>query len=327
MSYDTAGYMLPTVVKERPAAPPPRFVPGRSSIVPPDSVTGRSLVLVIAIMSFLASLTTGAVYMVNQSASAWLRNIASEITVQVKRSAPNEDMTARLGTIARFLEAQPGVKFASPLNKQESDELIEPWLGHVDMLGALPIPGLIAVRIDRDHPPDLEVLQKMLAAKHPGASIDDHRQWQAQIRSVTGTLALGGVAVIILVAAATVAIIVSATRSAMSSNREIVEVLNFVGAGEYFIASQFERHFLKLGIRAGAAGASAAALMFFCAPYVGDFVGGSMAAEAEAHRVFGAGTLDTFGYVILLFVVAGVAAICRITSRYGVRHILETQNL
>ena len=143
------------------------------------------------------------------------------------------------------------MKQASPLSKQESDELIEPWLGHVDVLGALPIPGLISVQIDRDHPPDLEALQKLLTAKHPGATIDDHRQWQAQIRSVTGTLALGGVAVIILVAAATVAIIVSATQSAMSSNREIVEVLNFVGAGEFFIASQFERHFLKLGDQGG----------------------------------------------------------------------------
>jgi cell division transport system permease protein len=327
MSYEPVEHMLPAVIKERPAPAPRRFVPGKSPIVPPGSVTGRSLMLVIAIMSFLASLTSGAVYMVNQSASAWLRDISSEITVQVKRGAPNEDVEARLAAIAKMLETQPGVAQASPLSKQQSDELIEPWLGHIDVLGTLPIPGLISVQIDRDRPPELEALQKTVSAKFPGVTIDDHRQWQMQIRSVTRSLALGGVAVIILVAAATVGIIVSATQSAMTSNREIIEVLNFVGAGEFFIANQFEMHFLKLGIKAGAAGATLAALLFFCAPYVAEFVGGSMAADTEVHRVFGSGALDMFGYVTLFFVVAAVAAICRLTSRYGVRHILEVQNL
>src|SRR5262252_4521069 len=53
-------------------------------IVPAGSVTGRSLTLVITIMCFLACLTAGAVYMMNQSASAWLRDIASEVTVQIE---------------------------------------------------------------------------------------------------------------------------------------------------------------------------------------------------------------------------------------------------
>jgi cell division transport system permease protein len=51
--------------------------PTTGPIVPAGSVTGRSLTLVITIMCFLACLTAGAVYMMNQSASAWLRDIAS----------------------------------------------------------------------------------------------------------------------------------------------------------------------------------------------------------------------------------------------------------
>lgn len=327
MSNEAVDQTLPAVIKEKPASVAPRFVPGGAPIVPPGSVAGRSLMVVVAIMCFLASLTAGAVYMVNRSAAAWLRDIASEITVQVKRESVDDDMPSRLAAISKLIEAQPGVKLATPLSKQETDELLEPWLGHVDALATLPVPGLISVQIDRDEPPDMETLQKVLAVKHPGVTLDDHRKWQAQIRGVTGTLAAGGLAVIVLVAAATVAIIISATRSAMTANREIVEVLNFVGAGERFIARQFETHFLKLGVKAGTAGASAAAFVFFCAPYVGELASGSAASDAEVHRVFGAGSLDPLGYALLLIVVAAVAAICRLTSRYGVRHILETQNL
>ena len=39
------------------------------------------------------------------------------------------------------------------------------------------------------------------------------------------------------------------------TSRDIVEVLNFVGARDRFIAHEFEKHFLTLGIRAGLVGA------------------------------------------------------------------------
>ena len=54
--------------------------------------------------------------------------------------------------------------------------------------------------------------------------------------------------------------------------------------------------------------------------------GASPATDAELRRLIGAGTLDWVGYALLAFVVIAVAAICRITSRFGVYHILEAQN-
>ncbi len=52
----------------------------------------------------------------------------------------------------------------------------------------------------------------------------------------------------------------------MASNREIVEVLHFVGATDRFIAREFERHFLRLGVRAGMVGAMWAMVVFFVMP-------------------------------------------------------------
>ena len=50
---------------------PERFQTTAAQIVPSASIAGNALTVVIAIMSFLACLTAGAVYMVNQSATAW----------------------------------------------------------------------------------------------------------------------------------------------------------------------------------------------------------------------------------------------------------------
>lgn len=316
---------LPTVLREQPLAVP-KIALRNAPIVPPRSVTGRSLVVVITIMAFLASLTTGVVYLINQSASAWLNDVASEVTVQVRPAGNTTETEAKLTKIRAFLSKQIGVANVRVLSKRETSALVEPWLGNVQTLEALPLPRLIAVQLDRDNPPDLPTLRVALDGEFEGAMLDDHGRWQAQIRSLTSTLALAGLGVIALVALATVAIIVSATRSAMASNREIVEVLHFVGARDRFIAGQFEKHFQTLGVLAGAGGAGLAALVFLVFPMLPSLFGASPATDAELRRLVGAGTLDWLGYALLALVVLVVAGICRTTSRFGVYRILDQQN-
>src|SRR3982074_3630422 len=58
-----------------------------SPIVPRASIAGRALVAVVAIMTFLASITTRTVLLVSASAAEWQSEVASEITVQVRPMA------------------------------------------------------------------------------------------------------------------------------------------------------------------------------------------------------------------------------------------------
>ena len=129
-----------------------------------------------------------------------------------------------------------------------------------------------------------------------------------------------------LVGAATTAIIISATRSSMSSNREIVEVLHFVGATDRFIAREFERHFLRLGIRAGLVGAILAMLVFLLMPTGMELLGGGAVTMAELRRIVGTGVLDVSGHVVLVVVVVVISGLCMLTSRFGVYRILNTQH-
>lgn len=293
-------------------------------VVPPGSVTGRSLTLVIAIMCFLACLTAGAVWMIKQSADAWLRDIASEVTAQVE-PRDKVDIEKAITDVVVYLEKQPGIRSAKPLSLEDSASLLEPWLGTSDALKTLPVPRLIAIEIDRVEPPNLQEIGSALGRDFKGVTLDDHRRWQQQIRAVTGSFALGGIAILLLVAAATTAVIVSATRSAMASNREIVEVLHFVGATDKFIAREFEKHFLRLGIKAGIVGAVSAMLVFLGMPAIMDILGGSMSA-LEMQRLIGTGALDPLGYVLLGLVVVIIAALCMVTSRVGVYRILNSQH-
>ena len=315
---------LPVPFRARPQSPI-KFARTNAPIVPPGSVTGGSLTLVVAIMAFLAALTAGGVYVVFNAANVWTNRISAEMTVQIQQRAGDsgDDRTAE---ITHFLSDQNGVKRVTPFTREQSLKLVEPWIGKSEVLKTFAIPRLIAVEIDQDNPPDISTLKKVLEAKYPGALLDDHGHWRHEIRRLTRLLELAGIGMLFLMATATAAVIIAAATSALASNREIVSVLNFVGAEEKFIARQFEAHFLKVGIKAGIVGAGLAAIVFLCLPYLTEGVSSSATSKAEIRRLIGAGTLDLYGYIVLLVVVIAVAAICKMTSRYGVRSILNQQN-
>jgi cell division transport system permease protein len=323
-TYDQTRTARPAAEERAPRSR--RNEPGQTNapIVPAGSVTGRSLTLVITIMCFLACLTAGAVYMINESANAWLKDIASEVTAQIE---PREgmDIDKTVGEAEAFLRGQKGIARANALSLSDSSKLLEPWLGQSDVLAALPVPRLIAIEIDRNAPPDIDALRGELTKRFPTASLDDHRHWQQQIRTVTRSFALGGIAILLLVCAATVAIIVSATRAALASNREIVEVLHFVGATDRYIAREFERHFLRLGIRAGLVGALSAVAVFLGMPSLMQLLGGGASSTTEMHRMLGTGGLDAAGYVSLAAVVITISGLCMLTSRFGVFRILNSK--
>lgn len=295
-----------------------------AAIVPPGSVTGSSLTLVVSIMCFLACLTAGAVFMIHQSAEAWVKDIASEVTVQVE-PPDTGDAEKIVGDVSAFLTKERGISAVKVLSVEDSAQLLEPWLGSIDTLKALPVPRLIALELDRSTPPDLEAVRASLSGQFQGVTLDDHRGWQRQIRTVTHGFALGGLGILLLVASATTAVIVAATRSALASNREIVEVLHFVGATDRFIAREFEKHFLSLGIRAGLVGALCAMATFLLLPFVLGLIGGGAVTLAEIQRLVGAGSLDLAGYVLLGIVVIVIAALCMLTSRFGVYRILNSK--
>src|ERR1700750_2764454 len=97
-----------------------RLLPARarnlSPSVPRASIAGRALIAVVAIMTFLASITTGAVLLVAASAAEWQSDVASEITVQVRPLA-GRDIERDAVAVAEALRTQPGIVEVRPFTK------------------------------------------------------------------------------------------------------------------------------------------------------------------------------------------------------------------
>ena len=117
-----------------------------SPIVPRATISGRALIAVVAIMTFLASITTGAVLLVRASAAEWQSEIASEVTVQV-RPAQGRDLDRDVRAAVETVRGTPGILDVRAFSDQESGRLLEPWLGTGLSLNDLPVPRVIVARI------------------------------------------------------------------------------------------------------------------------------------------------------------------------------------
>ena len=307
-----------TASPRMPDGPLPRF---DTPLVPRNSISGRALVAVVAIMTFLASLTIGAVILISGAASEWQSDVAREITIQVIPAA-GRDLDASVERAAAAARAFPGIAEVRAYSKEESSKLLEPWLGSGLSLDTLPVPRLIVVKISPGAAPDIPQLRRNLADQVPGAALDDHRGWIDRMRAMAGTAVAAGIAVLILMIAATVLSVTFATRGAMATNKTVIEVLHFVGAKNGFIAGHFQRHFLMLGLQGGAIGGGAAVLLFALASTASRLFAGTAGGDQTA-ALFGSFSIGIAGYIAVLGQVVLIAAVTAFTSRHTVNRTLE----
>ena len=304
------------------AANQPVHTPRRrpAAVVPERSVAGRTLMLLIAIMTFLSAVTLGGVVLVQKSAIAWSADVGREVTIQI-RPVAGEVMDSNLRTAVTLAESTPGVASARALSIAESEKLLEPWLGAGLDLSAIEIPRLVIVQLADPAAADIDRLAADLQAVN-GASLDTHAAWRQQLNAMAGTIVFSGLLVLTLIVVATVLAIIFATRGAMASNREIVDVLHFIGASNSFIAEEFQGRFLAIGLRGGVIGGVGAVAFFF---FIGATAGSVLSGEASAQlgTLFGRFALGLDGIAGIAAVVPVIAAMTAITSRLTVRRYLS----
>jgi cell division transport system permease protein len=284
-----------------------------SPIVPRASIAGRALVAVVAIMTFLASITTGTVLLVSASAADWQSDVASEITIQV-RPVSGRDLDRDSAAAVDAVRGQPGIVDVRPFTKEESAKLLEPWLGSGLSLDDLPVPRVIVARVQPGSTLDLAALRARVTQAAPTASVDDHRAWIERMRSMTGATVFAGIGILALVIIATIISVSFATRGAMAANRPIVEVLHFVGAGDRYIAARFQQHFLRLGLEGGVIGGGVAMLGFGFSESIAGWFSGTPVGDQFA-ALLGTFSLRPSGYLALAAQAVLIAAITAWASR------------
>lgn len=313
----------------RPAAtsPPedaslPATLRRNAPLVPTDTAASRALAAVIAILTFLAALCAGAAEIVASSANQWQGSVAQEVTIQVRPNA-GRDIDSDVARADALAKATPGIAATRVFSKAEAERLLEPWLGSGLDLSDLPVPRLITLKLADEPPPDLKALRGSLGEALPGvASLDDHALWLQRLSTMANTFVGIGIGIVALVLVATGLAVAFATRGAMAGNREVVEVLHFVGANDDFIARAFQRRFFQLGLRGGIIGSCLALAAFTLAGLLARAWRSGPAGD-EIEALFGAFHIGWRGYAAVLLIGVIASVVTGIVSRLTVRRFLR----
>ncbi len=203
----------------------------------------RALLTVLTIMAFLAGLALLFSRATLRLSGDWQSQLSQSLTVQVTLAPLSEennfDMQMQLATDA-VKDIIGEATTVVPLSQSESQNLIRPWIGNLDLPDSVALPGLITIEAPQNVDlPTAQELETQLTEAGIIAVVDDHSRWADQIGGTARALVLGGMALLSLLLIASVSVNLFATRAAMASQRSIISVLAQVGATDSFIAKLF----------------------------------------------------------------------------------------
>jgi cell division transport system permease protein len=277
----------------------------------------RFLPWIIALMVYLAGLALAGTLVLHDALQRWDQSLAGTLTVQVP--PPESETTDPLPAVLELLRGTPGVTSAEALSRAATAKLIEPWLGTTLTPDELALPRLIDLRINEAVPPDLAALKTRLAGTAPGAVLDDHHVWLDRLAALVLSIEATALAVVLLIGGAAVLTVVFTTRAGLAVHHAVIEVLHLIGARDGYIAGQFQRQALELGLRGGLAG-----LLLTVLTLIG--IGRASAATAlfgERVRLLPALQLAPWHWLLLLALPFIAALIAMLTARLTVMRALK----
>jgi cell division transport system permease protein len=239
------------------------------------AISDRMLPFLVGAMAVLAALAIAGWVGAASLAHHWQQGAGSALTVQVPkpRELAAHGGGVRQDRVLALLLATPGVASARPLSDDELGDLLRPWLGSGAERLAIPLPAVIAVRLN-DSSVETERLALRLNEIVPGTLVESHGVWIGRLTVLARSLqACAGLA-LVLVASVAAAVIAVATRAGLSARREAIEIVHGLGATDGYIAARFAGRATLLAATGGTVGAVLALPMLIglanlAAPFAG----------------------------------------------------------
>ena len=210
----------------------------------------RTLITVLAIMAFIASLALVFALSANRLKTDWQSDLSRSATIQVMLEN-SEVRDLKIKSALSILETQLPAASIKELSSDDAKALLRPWLGSVDLPDDLPIPALISVEFPSAADLNIEALQSQLLAEGLIVDIDDHSRWSAQIKRTGRGLLASALAMLGLVFFACAAVSAFATQAALSAQKDVIRVLLQVGASDKFVTKLFIKQAGKRGLISG----------------------------------------------------------------------------
>ncbi len=269
---------------------------------------------VIAIMVMLMVIAVGGGLALRNVAQVATAELAGGITVQVVEARP-EVRDAQAQKVAAILRGVSGVSAVALVPQTEVDALVEPWLGSAIEGGDIPVPAMVDARVAGTLTgARLEAIRALLHNAVPTARVDAQSSWLGPVFGAISSLLWLALVLVLLLGVATAAAVLLATRTALGSNRETIEIIHLLGGTDQQIARIFQRSTAIAAAEGGVAGLAAAVVVIVLIGRRFAGLGSGMASN---------GALEWSDWVIVALVPIAGLALAMITARWTVLRALE----
>lgn len=278
------------------------------------------LQVIISIAIFIFAITLSGVLSMNSMISNWNKSILGSITVQIipihdsNKEKAQAQLLAYEEKAVEFLKSVNGIIKVTPLNNEQLEDLLRPWLGDDVSISDLPAPRIIDVKIAKDAKIDFDQLREDLSQASPQASLDNHKIWLNKLIALTDGLKLIATTILALVIAITSGAIFYTTQMSMGLHKNIIEILHIIGAKDTYIAQQYAKRMGFLGLVGGMFG------LVFAIPAI--FFIGNLA-NAIKGGIISDATLGIDDWIYILVLPLFSMSISMTTAYYTVKNTLK----
>lgn len=210
----------------------------------------RTLITVLTIMAFLASLALIFALSAQRLKANWQDELGRSATLQIMIENPEIKKLKTDSTMALLKAEFPNATIKT-ISTEEAKALLKPWLGNVNLPEGLPIPTLMTIDFEDSNVLNTQELKSKLSAEGIIADIDDHSRWSDQIKRTGHGLLGSALALLTLIFLACAAVSAFATQAALSAQRNVIQVLIQVGATDNFVTKLFIGQAGKRGLISG----------------------------------------------------------------------------
>ena len=218
-----------------------------------QSDNARSLVIVLAIMAFLATLALLFSLSADRLRKNWQSDLGRSATVQIMVETA-ELREAKIQTALNVLNSTLPEAVVAVVSDEKANELLEPWLGNFELPDDLPLPALLSISANEGAEISPDRLIDLLNEEGIIAEVDDHSRWSDQIGRSGRGLQAAAIALLALIFGAGIAVSGFATQAALSAQRDVIRVLVQVGAEDGFISKLFIQQAGLRGLNGGLIG-------------------------------------------------------------------------
>ncbi len=285
-----------------------------------DDSSNLFLQIMISIAVFLFGVTLAGVLSINSMLATWNNSILGSLTVQVMPINDTNEEQAKAQTLAQqekaieLLQAKNEVEKVTPLNDEQLQKLIQPWLGDGIDVKDLPMPRLIDVKLKKGAEVDFMQWAEELAQAAPLASLDNHKLWLNKLIKFADGLKLLALTVLILVVLITSGAIFYCTQTSLGLHKYIIEILHLMGAKDTYVAQQYAKRTAWLGFIGGIYGLILAIPTIFIIANLAKQIEGGIISEAR---------LSLIDWSVIFSLPIFSMVIAMITAYYTVKKTLE----